>query len=143
MNSPSTASSKPSLFDQPKAVYAVAFACVISFMGIGLVDPILPAPKTQLTATESQVTLLFTSIWSSPPAQCSSLGNISWRGPFYGVSVLMAVALVAMLFLLPDTPKPEHKSSLSAPLKALTHRGLLTMSIAALLYNWGFFTMLG
>ena len=32
-----------SLFRQPRAVYAVAFACVISFMGIGLVDPILPA----------------------------------------------------------------------------------------------------
>ena len=30
-------------FAQPKAVWAVAFACVVSFMGIGLVDPILPA----------------------------------------------------------------------------------------------------
>ena len=30
------------MFKQPKAVYAVAFACVVSFMGIGLVDPILP-----------------------------------------------------------------------------------------------------
>ncbi len=30
-------------FRQPKAVFAVAFACVVSFMGIGLVDPILPA----------------------------------------------------------------------------------------------------
>ena len=28
---------------QPKAVWAVAFACVVAFMGIGLVDPILPA----------------------------------------------------------------------------------------------------
>jgi ACDE family multidrug resistance protein len=33
----------PSPFRQPKAVWAVAFACVISFMGIGLVDPILPS----------------------------------------------------------------------------------------------------
>jgi nucleotide-binding universal stress UspA family protein len=32
---------------------------------------------------------------------------------------------------------------LAAPLKALRHRGLLTMGIMALLYNWGFFTMLG
>ena len=31
-----------SLKAQPKAVWAVAFACVIAFMGIGLVDPILP-----------------------------------------------------------------------------------------------------
>ena len=48
-------------FRQPRAVWAVAFACVISFMGIGLVDPILPALSTQLHATPSQVTLLFTS----------------------------------------------------------------------------------
>jgi MFS family permease len=222
------------LFKQPKAVYAVAFACVISFMGIGLVDPILPALKTQLDATESQVTLLFTSYlvvtavamlvtnWVSSrlgakrtlltglviivvfaalagstdtisgivafragwglgnalfiatslaaivasarggfagaiilyeaalglgiaagPLVGSVLGNISWRGPFYGVSVLMAIALVATVFLLPATPKPDHRTSLSAPLRALGHRGLLTMSITALLYNWGFFTMLG
>src|SRR4029078_6449321 len=48
-------------FRQPRAVWAVAFACVISFMGIGLVDPILPALRDQLNATPSQVTLLFTS----------------------------------------------------------------------------------
>lgn len=29
---------RTSLLRQPKAVWAVAFACVISFMGIGLVD---------------------------------------------------------------------------------------------------------
>ncbi|MBJ8192216.1 MFS transporter, partial [Bacillus cereus] len=45
----------------PKAVWAVAFACVISFMGLGLVDPILPAIADQLHATKSQVSLLFTS----------------------------------------------------------------------------------
>jgi MFS transporter, ACDE family, multidrug resistance protein len=50
-----------SMFRQPKAVYAVALACVVSFMGIGLVDPILPAISQQLDATPSQVTLLFTS----------------------------------------------------------------------------------
>ena len=50
-----------SMFKQPKAVYAVALACVVSFMGIGLVDPILPALSHQLNATPSQVTLLFTS----------------------------------------------------------------------------------
>jgi MFS family permease len=48
-------------FRQPRAVWAVAFACVISFMGIGLVDPILPALRDQLNATPSQVELLFTS----------------------------------------------------------------------------------
>lgn len=49
------------LLSQPKAVWAVAFACVISFMGLGLVDPILPAIADQLHATKSQVSLLFTS----------------------------------------------------------------------------------
>jgi MFS transporter, ACDE family, multidrug resistance protein len=48
-------------FRQPRAVWAVAFACVISFMGIGLVDPILPALRDKLNATPSQVELLFTS----------------------------------------------------------------------------------
>ena len=51
----------PSPFRQPKAVYAVGFACVISFMGIGLVDPILPALASKLNASPSQVELLFTS----------------------------------------------------------------------------------
>ncbi|HET8560234.1 MAG TPA: MFS transporter [Marmoricola sp.] len=225
---------RPTLFNQPRAVYAVAFACVISFMGIGLVDPILPALSQQLHATPSQVTLLFTSYlvvtavmmlvtnWVSSrlgakktlitglvlivifsalagstgtisgivafragwglgnalfiatslaaivasarggfagaiilyeaalglgiaagPLVGGTLGNISWRGPFFGVAVLMAIALVATLVLLPATPKPDHKTSLSAPLKALRHRGLLLMSLAALCYNWAFFTMLG
>ena len=48
-------------FEQPKAVWAVAFACVISFMGIGLVDPILPALAENLNASPSQVSLLFSS----------------------------------------------------------------------------------
>ena len=48
-------------FRQPKAVWAVALACVVSFMGIGLVDPILPALSKQLHATPSSVELLFTS----------------------------------------------------------------------------------
>src|SRR5512142_1825825 len=48
-------------FKQPKAVWAVAFACVISFMGIGLVDPILKTLAGDLHATPSQVELLFTS----------------------------------------------------------------------------------
>src|SRR5580692_9777827 len=48
-------------FRQPRAVWAVAFACVVSFMGIGLVDPILPSLAGKLHATPSQVELLFTS----------------------------------------------------------------------------------
>lgn len=50
-----------SILHQPKSVWAVAFACVIAFMGIGLVDPILPAISNELDATPSQAMLLFTS----------------------------------------------------------------------------------
>lgn len=221
-------------FRQPKAVWAVAFACVISFMGIGLVDPILPALSEKLHASTSQVELLFTSYlvvtavamlvtgWVSSrvgakrtliaglvlivafaalagstgsidgivgfragwglgnalfiatslavivgaasggfagaiilyetalgigialgPLLGGELGSISWRGPFYGVSALMAIALVATVFLLPATPKPARRESISEPLKALRHRSLATTSAVGLLYNWGFFTLLG
>jgi MFS transporter, ACDE family, multidrug resistance protein len=44
---PASTTVTASPFRQPKAVWAVAFACVISFMGIGLVDPILPALASQ------------------------------------------------------------------------------------------------
>ncbi|MEU1616688.1 MFS transporter [Streptomyces sp. NPDC005722] len=221
-------------FKQPKAVFAVAFACVVSFMGIGLVDPILPAISDQLDATPSQVTLLFTSYlvvtavamlitnWVSSrigakrtliaglalivvfaalagtsgsiggivgfragwgignalfiatslavivasasggfvgaiilyetalgvgiavgPLLGGVLGNVSWRGPFYGVAVLMAIALVATVVLVEPIPLPARKTGLSEPLRALRHRGLLTMSLTALCYNWAFFTVLG
>ncbi|WP_369201633.1 MFS transporter [Streptomyces sp. PU-14G] len=232
MSAPQGKAASP--FKQPKAVWAVAFACVISFMGIGLVDPILPALADSLNATPSQVSLLFSSYlivtavamlivgWFSSrfgakrtlviglsvivvfaalagasgsingivgfragwglgnalfiatslavivasasggfggaiilyetalglgiavgPLLGGELGAISWRGPFFGVAVLMAIALVATMAFVPNLPKPARPTSALAPLKALRHRGLLTMGIMALLYNWGFFTMLG
>ena len=230
----SSSTSHVSLFRQPRAVWAVAFACVVSFMGIGLVDPILKSLAGQLHATPAQVQLLFTSYlvvtavamlvtgWISSrigakktliaglvlivvfaalagsshsiggivgfragwglgnalfiatslavivgaasggfagaivlyetalgigialgPLIGGLLGNISWRGPFFGVSVLMFIALLATVFFLPATPVPAHKQSLSEPLKALRHRNLAITSITGLLYNWGFFTLLG
>ena len=48
-------------FKQPIAVWAIAFACAVSFMGIGLVDPILPAISRELNASPTQTMLLFTS----------------------------------------------------------------------------------
>jgi len=57
--------------------------------------------------------------------------------------VLMAIALIATVVLVEDIPKPAHTTSLAAPFKALRHRGLLTMALTALCYNWGFFTILG
>jgi MFS family permease len=77
------------------------------------------------------------------PLLGGTLGSISWRGPFYGVSALMAIALIATITLVEKLPKPPKKTSLAAPIKALKHRGLLTMSLTALCYNWGFFTVLG
>ncbi|QFZ23867.1 MFS transporter [Saccharothrix syringae] len=47
--------------DQPRQVWVTAFAAVIAFMGIGLVDPILLSIAEGLHATPSQVTLLFSS----------------------------------------------------------------------------------
>ena len=225
---------RTSPFRQPRAVWAVAFACVVSFMGIGLVDPILKSLAGQLHATASQVELLFTSYlvitavamlvtgWVSSrigakrtliiglaiivvfaalagssgsigaivafragwglgnalfiatslavivasaaggfagaivlyeaalgvgialgPVVGGLLGSISWRGPFYGVSALMAIALVATLLLLPATPAPAHKQRLSEPIRALRHRALATTGVVGLLYNWSFFTLLG
>lgn len=52
---------QPGLLQQPRAVWAVFFACIIAFMGLGLVDPILHAIAKKLDASPSQVTLLFTS----------------------------------------------------------------------------------
>ena len=56
MNTPAT-----SVWKQPAQVWAVAFACVVAFMGIGLVDPILPAIAESLQASPFQTELLFTS----------------------------------------------------------------------------------
>ncbi len=54
-------SSSGSILHQPRSVWAVAFACVVAFTGIGLVDPILPAIAADLQATPTQTSLLFTS----------------------------------------------------------------------------------
>lgn len=221
------------MFRQPKSVLAVAFACVIAFMGIGLVDPILKPIADQLDATPSQVSLLFTSymavtgvamlitgavasrfgakrtllvglaiiiagsalagmsgsimgivgwraLWglgnalfiatalativqssagsvkeaiilyeaslglgiAAGPLVGGALGSISWRGPFFGVAILMAIGLLCTLVLLPETPKAARATSVIEPLKALRHKGLLLVALTALLYNFGFFTLL-
>lgn len=50
-----------SILKQPRTVWAIAFACVIAFMGIGLVDPILKGIASELHASPTQTELLFTS----------------------------------------------------------------------------------
>ena len=222
-----------SVWRQPRSVWAVAFACVVAFMGLGLVDPILPAIARQLDATPSQVELVFTSYFlvtgvamlitgfvssrighkrtllaglamivvfsalagladgisgivgfragwglgnalfiatalavivevsdagtekavilyeaalglgiSVGPLLGGLLGGISWRGPFLGVAVLMTIGFVAISAMLPPIPLAEHKSSILEPIQALGHRGLLTLGLTALCYNFGFFTLL-
>lgn len=221
------------MWRQPKAVWAVAFASVVAFMGIGLVDPILKPIADNLNASPSQVSLLFTSymavmgvamlvtgvvssrigpkrtlllglviiiagaglagmsdtvaeivgwraLWglgnalfiatalativnsargsvaqaiilyeaalglgiAVGPLVGGLLGSMSWRGPFFGVSVLMAVAFVVTAFLLPATPRAKRATTLLDPFRALAHRGLFGVAITALLYNFGFFTLL-
>jgi MFS family permease len=64
MSSPSTdikATAPPGKLKQPPAVWAVLAASVVAFMGIGLVDPILPVIGKGLDASHSQIELLFTS----------------------------------------------------------------------------------
>nr|WP_240615684.1 MFS transporter [Nakamurella deserti] len=228
-----SAPAKTGLLHQPKSVWAVAFACVIAFMGIGLVDPILPTLREDLGATPSQISLLFTSYlfimafamvfsgWVSSrlgpkrtllaglamvvvfsalagssdtigaivgfragwglgnalfvgtalavivgaasggiggaiilyesalgigiatgPLVGGLLGDISWRGPFFGVAVLMALAFVATVVLLGDVAAPTRRYGLLEPFRALRHPGLAVIAVVAFFYNVGFFTLL-
>jgi MFS transporter, ACDE family, multidrug resistance protein len=224
-----------SFFHQPRAVWAVAFAAVVSFMGLGLVDPILPAIATDLHASPSQVELLFTSYFaitglsmlltsavasrigakrtllaglflivlfsalagasngigaivglragwglgnalfiatalsviigaasggiagavmlyeaalglgiSVGPLLGGELGAISWRGPFFGVAVLMTLAFVATAMFLDRSPRPSAHERISVldPLRALRHRASRGSGLVAVFYNFGFFTLL-
>ncbi|KPV42643.1 MFS transporter [Alicyclobacillus ferrooxydans] len=219
-------------FRQPHAAWAVAFAVVVAFMGLGLVDPILTSIAKSLKASPSQVELLFTSYmlvtavmmvisgavsskigpkwtllsglfiivvfaalagtsntvaqvvlfrggWglgnalfistalavivgvasggtesavilyeaalglglSVGPLLGGQLGAISWRGPFYGVSVLMLIGFFAIAVMLPKVPKPKRSISVLDPFRALRHKGLRTMAVTAFFYNYGFYTL--
>ncbi|GAA4608410.1 MFS transporter [Actinoallomurus liliacearum] len=67
------------LLRQPLSVWATAFAAVVAFMGIGLVDPILPAIAKGLDATQSQVSLLFTSYFLITAVAMLVTGFVSSR----------------------------------------------------------------
>jgi MFS family permease len=92
-------SSSTSILKQPKAVWAVAFAAVVAFMGIGLVDPILPALATQLDAKPSQVELLFTSYFAITGISMLVTGFVSSRiGP--RKTLLAGLSLVVLFSAL-------------------------------------------
>jgi len=55
------AAKRGGLLAQPGSVWATAFAAAVAFMGIGLVDPILPSIARGLNASPWQVEMLFTS----------------------------------------------------------------------------------
>ncbi|MFF9027989.1 MFS transporter [Streptomyces iakyrus] len=67
------------LLKQPKSVWATAGASVVAFMGIGLVDPILPSIAQGLDATASQVSLLFTSYFLITAVAMLVTGFVSSR----------------------------------------------------------------
>ena len=91
---------KQSMLKQPKAVWAVAFASVFAFMGIGLVDPILPAIAENLKATPSQVSLLFTSYFLVTAVAMLITGFVSSRiggkkTLLIGLSIIVVFAALA------------------------------------------------
>ena len=230
-HAPATAS----IWRQPMTVWAIAFASVVAFMGIGLVDPILPAIASELHASPAETELLFTSYllitavamlftsWVSTrlgtkwtllvglfvivafsllcalsggvdwiigfragwglgnalfistalaaivgaasggsaaaivlyesalglgiaigPLLGGLLGTWSWKGPFFGVAILMAIGFVLIATLLRQGgTEREQPTKLSAPFVALaTVPALRTLAIIAIFYNFGFFVLL-
>jgi ACDE family multidrug resistance protein len=81
---------------QPKQVWITAFAAVIAFMGIGLVDPILLSIAEGLHATPSEVTLLFSSYLGVQVVAMLLTGAASARfGPKRTVLVGLTLIVVA------------------------------------------------
>ncbi|WP_406208402.1 MFS transporter [Streptomyces decoyicus] len=85
-----------SLLRQPKAVWATAGASVVAFMGIGLVDPILPSIAQGLHATNSQVSLLFTSYFLITAVAMLVTGFVSSR--IGGRKTLLAGLALVVVF---------------------------------------------
>ena len=59
---------------------------------------------------------------ASGPLLGGLLGGISWRGPFFGTAVLMAIGFLLIVTLLGPVPKPARRVSIMDPLRALRHR---------------------
>ncbi|NUW37264.1 MFS transporter [Nonomuraea sp. SMC257] len=95
-------SSGGGILRQPTSVWATAFAAVVAFMGIGLVDPILPSIALGLKATPSEVSLLFTSYFLVTAVAMLVTGWVSSR--IGGKRTLLAgLALVVVFAALAGT----------------------------------------
>ncbi|NNG96093.1 MFS transporter [Gordonia araii NBRC 100433] len=80
---------------QPKAVWVTAFAAVISFMGIGLVDPILNTIAEALGAPESKLTLLF-GVYLG--IQVFAMLITGWASYRFGPKKTLTVGLLLIVF---------------------------------------------
>ncbi|NJP42443.1 MFS transporter [Actinacidiphila epipremni] len=87
---------KAGLLRQPTAVWATAGAAVVAFMGIGLVDPILPSIAKGLDASPSQVSLLFTSYFLITAFAMLVTGFVSSR--IGGKKTLLAGLALVVVF---------------------------------------------
>lgn len=97
-----SAQSGASILRQPMSVWATAFAAVVAFMGIGLVDPILPSIAQGLHAGPSQVSLLFTSYFLVTAVAMLVTGWVSSR--IGGKrTLLLGLALVVVFAALAGT----------------------------------------
>lgn len=76
------------------AIYATAFACLVAFMGIGVVDPVLPIIGAEMGATSAQVELLFTSYIGIMAVAMLVTGVIGTR---IGSKKTMAIGLGAVV----------------------------------------------
>src|SRR5690625_6607810 len=74
------------------------------------------------------------------------LGGLSWRGPFFGTAVLMAIGFIAIIVLLPGGTSSNGPTAepiaLSATFRALARPGVPVLGVSALLYNFRFFILL-
>ncbi len=60
------------------------------------------------------------------------LGEVSWRGPFFGVVALMAIAFLCVAVLLRGPRTARVRIPFSAPFRALGRPALAILAVAAL-----------
>ncbi|MDL9935346.1 MFS transporter [Gordonia sp. ABSL1-1] len=89
---------EPSLLEafrqQPRTVWVTAFAAVIAFMGIGLVDPILNSIAEALDAPPSKLTLLF-GVYVG--IQCVAMLLTGWAAYRFGPKRTLTTGLVLII----------------------------------------------